>query len=166
MTSKRVAEQIAAEFAKRRQRFEGGQLCVYDPVHPLARKSGWLSAARWVLTFRWELEGVEKPRCEVPECGRRIAFSRRRWQRQKGLPAAATWFLDRDPGNLDARNVVGVCASCAMRGHMEGRTSRDESGRFVATHPDMIVIDDLDAEPGAVRDLIRKIRENPPTAGT
>lgn len=109
---------------------EGGQLCVLDPAHPLARKNGWLPAARWVVTFRLELEGVTVLRCETPGCGRRCEWPRRRWARTKGLPAAVAWFRDANPRNLDAGNVAVVCASCAMRAHMQGRTEHGADGRF------------------------------------
>lgn len=130
MTTEATAAAIAADMAVRRTRTEGGQLCVYDPLHVLARKNGWVPAGRWVLGFRLELEGVTRLLCETPGCGRRVEWAKRRWQRTNGKPAGVPWFIDGDPGNLDARNIALVCASCAMRGHMQGRSNHGDDGRF------------------------------------
>lgn len=123
--------EIAARFDDLPKRREGGKLHVRDWEHPLARRDGWVVAARWVLAERWRALGVERPRCETPGCGRRIAWSKRRTQRVGRLAAVVPWFLDGDPENLVPENVIGVCASCAQRGTMAGRLNRDGNGRFL-----------------------------------
>lgn len=131
-----IAGDIACRLAGLPRRREGGKLHVSDPGHRLARPDGWVVAARWVLYERWLAEGVTAPRCETPGCGpggngRRVGWAKRRTQRAGGLPAAVPWFLDGNPDNLAAGNVIGVCASCAQRGFMAGRIARTPDGRFL-----------------------------------
>lgn len=127
---------IAERMAALPQRREGGKLHVRDYDHPLARDDGWVVAARWVLFERWAATDITRPRCETPGCGlrgegRRIGWSKRRTQRASGLPAVVPWFLDGNPENLHPDNVIGVCASCAQRGIMNGRINRGPDGRFL-----------------------------------
>lgn len=130
-----MTQDIVSRFDELPKRREGGKLHVRDWGHPLARLDGWVVAARWVLHERWAQEGVERPRCETPGCGRRVAWSKRRTQRVGRLAAVVPWFLDGNPENLAPSNVIGVCASCAQRGVMADRIRRDEVGRFLPGDP-------------------------------
>lgn len=130
-----MAAVIAGRLERTRTRVDGGKLCVFVPGHPLARPNGWAVAARWVLAERWAAQGVTAPRCEVVGCGRRglgrrMSWSAQRTQRVGALPAVVVWFLDGDHTNLDVGNLLGVCASCAQRGHTAGRLARGDDGRF------------------------------------
>jgi len=132
------SDQLVAELAERfaglkRRNNDGGKPTVRDPGHPLARKDGWVVAARWLVHERWAAQEEPLPRCEAEGCGLRVGWSKRRTQRVRSIAAVVPWPVDGDPSNLHPGNWMGVCAACSRRGNTLGRIVRGERGRFATT---------------------------------